>query len=906
MSLFSKEAIESAKKEANLQKARDKKRTILLVDDEEYNLTALDNLLSRDYAILTAGDGEEALDLIKSMDDPRKICLIISDQRMPNMSGVEFLYESVGIIPNAIRILLTAYSDVGDIIDSINKARIYQYIMKPFDNHELQLTIQRAVEAFELEKKNRTLVKHLEKANQDLQKAIRNLHVAEITTGVYWLQIPEADLYILCGCPADVVKHMMGRGFIASTREGEVPYETGPNAILLSEVLVQNGQFSNLAEFPVLQMFYRQGMIIPGHPNNKGNKPMLIGSSEQVAAQMEYIFRGSYGLTTMEELLDTGITPELAREVMVIKQKFAFGKIRRPEELLSIRTVEKEKTEIKKGVFAARVGFNKYAFEYKGKSVEIDLNLKPHETYAPAYKLGFHQVKREYFAVLHSGEGDGWDINRPCMSSILIFQGKIYLIDAGPDILHTLKSLSIDTSEIEGIFHTHAHDDHFAGLPILMQSDHRIKYYATPLVRKSVTRKLSALMSIDEKSFAKYFDVQDLDLDAWNEIEGLEVKPMFSPHPVETNIFLFRALGESGYRTYAHWADLSAFDVIEGMLDKDEPDKGISKAFYESVKENYLTPANLKKVDVGGGMIHGRVEDFKEDQSDKIILAHTSEAFALKEKEVGSGTSFGTLDTLISTDQDYLRRQAAHYVAAYFPEVPFEQRRVLLNAPIFSFNPGSIILKHDERPEIVYLILLGSAEFIQSEFQTQNTLSTGCFLGDVAILKDMPASGTWRAVSYVKALGLPAELYRKFMKKNALYDQMYNIAENIEFLQKTSLFGERISYPVQNQFAHIMHLQEYASGEVLPTQEEPGLYLLKSGELQIQNAEGKPVETIKNGGFCGEDSVIQADLSRRLVHVIRKSSVYYIENDPLLEIPAVQWKLLETSTKRRNIVGSLA
>ena len=633
---------------------------------------------------------------------------------------------------------------------------------------------------------------------------------------------------------------------------------------------------------------------------------MLIGSREQVTAQMEYIFRGSYGLTSMAEILETGITPELAREVMAIKQKFAFGKIHRPEELLSTRIVEKEKTEIKKGVFAARTGFNRYAFEYKDKRVEIDLNLKPRETYAPAYKLGFHQFKREYFAVLHSGEGDGWDTDRPCMSSILIFQGKIYLIDAGPAILHTLMSLSIDTSEIEGIFHTHAHDDHFAGLPILMQSDHRIKYYATPLVRKSVAGKLSALMSIDESAFGRYFDVQDLDLDAWNDIEGLEVKPMLSPHPVETNIFLFRALGESGYRTYAHWADLSAFDVIEAMLDKEASGKGISPAFYTSVKENYLTPANLKKVDVGGGMIHGRVEDFKEDQSDKIILAHTSADFALKEKEVGSATSFGTLDILISTDQDYLRKRAAEYVKAYFPSVPFEQRRVLLNAPIFSFNPGSIILKHGELPEMVCLILLGSAEFIQSEFQTQNTLSTGCFLGDVAILKDMPAPGTWRAVSYVKALGLPAELYRQFMKKNNLYDQLYNIAENIEFLQKTSLFGERISYPVQNQFARIMHLREYAPGEVLPTEAAPGLYLLKSGELQIQTAGGKPVETIGNGGFCGEDSVIPTDLSRSLVQVSRPSDVYYIANDPLLEIPAVQWKLLEASTRRRNIVDSLA
>ncbi len=341
------------------------------------------------------------------------------------------------------------------------------------------------------------------------------------------------------------------------------------------------------------------------------------------------------------------------------------------------------------------------------------------------------------------------------------------------------------------------------------------------------------------------------------------------------------------------------------MLDKDEPEKGISTSFYETVKENYLTPANLKKVDVGGGMIHGKVEDFKEDRSDKIILAHTSAELALKEKEVGSGTSFGTLDTLISTDQDYLRRQAAQYVAAYFPEVPFEQRRVLLNAPIFNFNPGSIILRNGELPEIVYLILLGSAEFIQAEFQTQNTLSTGCFLGDVSILKDMPASGTWRAVSYVRALGLSTELYRKFMKKNELYDQMHNIVEHIEFLQKTSLFGERISYPVQNRFAHIMLMQVYAAGEMLPTEEKPGLYLLKSGELEIQNAEGRAVETIRNGGFCGEDTIIPADLSKRLVHATTASSVYFIENNPLLEIPAVQWKLLETSTKRRNIVDSL-
>jgi Metal-dependent hydrolases of the beta-lactamase superfamily III len=107
--------------------------------------------------------------------------------------------------------------------------------------------------------------------------------------------------------------------------------------------------------------------------------------------------------------------------------------------------------------------------------------------------LGFHQIRRDYFAVLHSGEGDGWDPNRPAMASILVFQGKVYLIDAGPNIMHSLNALGISVNEIAGIFHTHGHDDHFCGLPDIMRADHRIPYYATPLVRASVMKKLAAL-----------------------------------------------------------------------------------------------------------------------------------------------------------------------------------------------------------------------------------------------------------------------------------------------------------------------------------------------------------------------------------------------------------------------------
>ena len=90
-----------------------------------------------------------------------------------------------------------------------------------------------------------------------------------VANGIFWVEIPEVDLRILCGCPADSVKHLTKRGLIAPPEKAGVAYETGPNAILLSDTSTQKGSFANLAEFPLLQMFYRQGMLIPGHPNDR-------------------------------------------------------------------------------------------------------------------------------------------------------------------------------------------------------------------------------------------------------------------------------------------------------------------------------------------------------------------------------------------------------------------------------------------------------------------------------------------------------------------------------------------------------------------------------------------------------------------------------------------------------------
>jgi hemerythrin len=420
---------------------------------------------------------------------------------------------------------------------------------------------------------------------------LRKINVAP---GIIWVEAAEADLRILCGCPADSVKHLMRCGLISQTESKGVAFENGPNAVLLSDVSLQGGSFANLAEFPVLQMLYRQGMIIPGHPGNKGQRPLLIGTDDQLRSQLEYIHRGNYGLTSEEEIIETGIAPEQAREMMAIKLKFAFGKIAEPTDLLETCVLGDSVTEIRGGVTIQRLKRNNYRFILGDETLEINLNLKPGERYTSAYPMGFNDIQREYFAILHSGDGDGWDINRPAMSSILMHQGHLYLIDAGPNLEAVLNALGIGINEIEGIFQTHVHDDHFAGLTTLLQADHRIKFFSAPIVRASVIKKFSALLDIAETDFAHYFDPHDLVMDEWNELMGLEVKPVYSPHPVETTTFLFRALGPDGYRTYGHYADIASFQILQGMVN--DPLPGLPDNLLERTQESYLAPANLKKI----------------------------------------------------------------------------------------------------------------------------------------------------------------------------------------------------------------------------------------------------------------------------------------------------------------------
>jgi signal transduction histidine kinase len=142
---------------------------ILVVDDEENVLKALRRILSDEYVVHTASSGKEALDAMRNNPN---ISLIISDQRMPVMSGTEFLNQSIHIKPDAIRIILTGYTDVKDLIDSINSGRVFQYLTKPFEPDDLKIIVRRGLDYYA---KN----KELERALRELQDAYDNLKNAQ-------------------------------------------------------------------------------------------------------------------------------------------------------------------------------------------------------------------------------------------------------------------------------------------------------------------------------------------------------------------------------------------------------------------------------------------------------------------------------------------------------------------------------------------------------------------------------------------------------------------------------------------------------------------------------------------------------------------------------------------------------
>ncbi|HEY9812004.1 MAG TPA: response regulator [Candidatus Sericytochromatia bacterium] len=126
---------------------RPKKPKMLVVDDEPDNLDLLYRTFRREFNVLKAESGVHALELLATEGE---VAVIISDQRMPEMKGTEFLSKTVPEFPDTVRIILTGFTDVEDLVDAINSGQVYKYITKPWDPNELKGVVQRAAETYDL------------------------------------------------------------------------------------------------------------------------------------------------------------------------------------------------------------------------------------------------------------------------------------------------------------------------------------------------------------------------------------------------------------------------------------------------------------------------------------------------------------------------------------------------------------------------------------------------------------------------------------------------------------------------------------------------------------------------------------------------------------------------------------
>ncbi|MCU0443660.1 MAG: hybrid sensor histidine kinase/response regulator [Microscillaceae bacterium] len=142
--------------------------TILYIDDEEKNLTSFKAVFRKEYQIYVAKSAQEGIEIMEN----NPIHLVITDQRMPNMTGVEFLERIVDKYPDVTRIILTGFSDVEAIIQAINKGRVFRYVTKPWRKDELKETIDNALEYHYLKAENHYLIESLRKTNQELDRFV--------------------------------------------------------------------------------------------------------------------------------------------------------------------------------------------------------------------------------------------------------------------------------------------------------------------------------------------------------------------------------------------------------------------------------------------------------------------------------------------------------------------------------------------------------------------------------------------------------------------------------------------------------------------------------------------------------------------------------------------------------------
>ncbi len=322
---------------------------------------------------------------------------------------------------------------------------------------------------------------------------------------------------------------------------------------------------------------------------------------------------------------------------------------------------------------------------------------------------------------------------------------------------------------------------------------------------------------------------------------------------------------------------------------------GISQGFYDKVVADYGTGADVKKIDIGGGMIHGMVDDFRTDTSGKIVLAHTARELTVAEKEIGSGAPFGSVDVIIPGDNHFAWRNAFEGLRTCFPDAPHHDIRMLLNSPLVVYNPESILMRQGQPVTQMFLVVTGMVDMFREGSPVNGQLSAGAIIGDAAAINGGRANKTYRAASFVQALKISSDLFRQFAERNDLIGEILSIDERRDFLRSTWVCAEALTQSNLNRVARTMREQSFAAGARIDTGGR--LAFVRSGQIEVRVGE-RVTATLGPGDFFGEEGTVSDFTAPVTLRALGPLEIYLTDPDVVLHVPVMRWKLLEGYRKR--------
>ncbi|MBI4808080.1 MAG: response regulator [Nitrosomonadales bacterium] len=288
----------SDSKEMTPTAATESAATLLFVDDEANILSSLKRLFRPfGYRIFTAEGGAQALEIMER----EAIDLVISDMRMPQMSGAQFLQKVNERWPETIRILLTGYAEIADTIDAINKGHIYRYISKPWEDNDIVLSIQHALRHKQLERANQGLEELTRKQNEELKELNTNL---EQKVKARTEELRQAMGFL------ETAHEKLKKGFITSIRvfsnliemrEGAMAGHSHRVAELSRAVAHKMGmKDADMQDVFLAALLHDVGKI--GLPDYLLEKPSASLTSEERGEVMKHPIKGQMALMALEQL----------------------------------------------------------------------------------------------------------------------------------------------------------------------------------------------------------------------------------------------------------------------------------------------------------------------------------------------------------------------------------------------------------------------------------------------------------------------------------------------------------------------------------------------------------------------------------------------------------------------------